>query len=142
MPTMPNFELNETLRQDCFEVADLPLSKILMLNDQQYPWFILVPRVASVIEIFQLSKEQQKQLMQESNQFGEWLMQQFNGDKLNVAAIGNVVSQLHIHHIVRYKDDACWPKPVWGEKKAIPFGGDEAGGRIEIVKGWASNFGS
>jgi len=137
---MPNFELNETLRQDCFGVAELPLCKILMLNDQQYPWFILVPRVASVTEIFQLSKEQQKQLMQESNQFGEWLMKQFNGDKLNVAAIGNVVSQLHIHHIVRYQDDACWPKPVWGEKKAIRFSEGEAGDRIDVVKGWAQGF--
>jgi diadenosine tetraphosphate (Ap4A) HIT family hydrolase len=137
---MPNFELNQTLRQDCFEVAELPLCKILMLNDQQYPWFILVPKVASVTEIFQLSPQQQQQLMQESNQFGQWLMEHFQGDKLNVGAIGNVVSQLHIHHIVRFKNDACWPKPVWGQKQAIPFSEGEAGDRIGVVKEWVEGF--
>ncbi len=137
---MTYFELNETLRKDCFEVADLPLCKVLMLNDQQYPWFILLPRVASVTEVFQLTEKQQQQLTQESNQFGQWLMEQFSGDKLNVAALGNVVSQLHIHHIVRFKDDASWPKPVWGQKEAIAYSSDEAQERIGVVRDWVEGY--
>ncbi len=137
---MTNFELNETLSKDCFEVAELPLCKVLMMNDQQYPWFILVPRVASVTEIYQLSPEQQLQLMQESNGFGKWLMKEFNGDKLNLGALGNMVPQLHIHHIVRYKSDPSWPNPVWGAKPTIPFEKNQAETRINMVRQYLSTL--
>ena len=87
----------------------------------QYPWLILVPDRDAVTEIYQLSSFDQQQLWQESTHLSAHLMKQFRGDKLNVAAIGNIVSQLHLHHVVRYQNDATWPAPVWGKKAPIAY---------------------
>ncbi|MEW6995667.1 HIT domain-containing protein [Colwelliaceae bacterium MEBiC 14330] len=115
------FVLHKQLAKDCIEIAELPLCKLLLSNDSSYPWFILVPKVHEVSEIYQLDWQQQQQLLNESSLLSELLMQSFNGDKLNVAALGNVVEQLHVHHVVRYEDDAQWPKPIWGQQAAIPY---------------------
>lgn len=108
------FELDERLAADCAVVGELPLCRVLMMKDRRYPWCILVPRIADVTEIYQLSNEQQQQLQQESVLVGKGLMAEFGGHKLNVAALGNVVSQLHVHHVVRFTTDETWPGPVWG----------------------------
>lgn len=86
------------------------------MNDRQFPWLILVPQVANVSEIYHLDDQQQALLLNEINDVGEKLMQNFSGDKLNTAALGNMVSQLHIHLIVRFKGDVAWPNPVWGQQ--------------------------
>jgi len=91
------------------------------MNDQQYPWLILVPMVNDVSEIFELSESEQRLLMTESNFLLEVLCHEFNADKMNVAALGNMVPQLHIHHIVRYKSDIAWPAPVWGKFPMKPY---------------------
>ena len=122
---METFKLHQQLQQDCIELLDFPLSKLLLLNDKNYPWFVLVPRVADVKEIFQLDWQDQQQLLNESSLLAELLATFFNADKLNIAALGNMVEQLHIHHIVRYKNDACWPAPVWGKLSAITYSEDE-----------------
>lgn len=111
---MADFVLHERLAADCIHVGDLPLCRLLLLNDRQYPWFILVPRVADIREAFQLSHEQQLQLYKESNMLAEAMALAFRADKMNVAALGNMVPQLHVHHIARFTTDAAWPKPVWG----------------------------
>lgn len=85
------------------------------MNDRQYPWLILVPRVAGVRELYELNVGQRRQLDCESMLLGEGIMQVFSGHKLNIAALGNVVSQLHVHHIVRFEDDPVWPAPIWGK---------------------------
>ena len=108
------FKLHHRLAEDCFTLGKFPLSHLLLLDDANYPWCILVPDRADVSEIYQLNKTDQEQLNRESVELGRLMMQEFNGDKLNTGAIGNMVPQLHIHHIVRYKNDASWPKPVWG----------------------------
>jgi len=113
-----NFTLHELLQRDGIELLDFPLSTLLLINDSQYPWFVLVPRVADIQDIYQLEWSQQQQLLNESSLLSELLMQIFQGTKMNVAAIGNVCSQLHIHHIVRFESDKVWPKPVWG---ALPM---------------------
>jgi len=115
------FTLHPQLEKDSIELADFPLSKLLLCNDSAYPWFILVPKVADISEIYQLDWQQQQQLLNESSLLSELLMQIFSGDKMNVAALGNVVEQLHVHHVVRFKDDAQWPKPIWGQQAAIPY---------------------
>lgn len=120
-----NFELHPQLVKDCFEIAELPLCKLLLCNDSAYPWFILVPRVEDVQDIYQLDWQDQQQLLNESSMLSELLMQEFNGDKMNVAALGNVCSQLHIHHIVRFKTDVSWPKPIWGQQALTPYSQDE-----------------
>jgi len=116
-----SFTLHSQLKKDCVELIDFPLSKLLLCNDANYPWFILVPKVANISEIYQLEWEQQQQLLNESSMLAEVLIQVFQGDKLNIAALGNVVPQLHMHHVVRVKTDAAWPKPIWGEVEGLAY---------------------
>ncbi len=119
------FSLAKELQRDCIELADWPLCKVLLMNDSQYPWFILVPREAGVKEIIDLSEQQQIMLLQESAKLSKLLQQVFSPDKLNVAVLGNMVPQLHIHHIARFKSDAAWPAPVWGKLPAIPYSDEQ-----------------
>jgi diadenosine tetraphosphate (Ap4A) HIT family hydrolase len=116
-----SFLLHPQLVQDTIELADFPLCKLLLCNDSAYPWFILVPKVANTSEIYQLDWQQQQQLLNESSLLSELLMQVFAGDKMNVAALGNMVEQLHVHHVVRFKTDSQWPKPIWGQQAAKPY---------------------
>jgi len=125
MTLSADFNLHPQLVQDCYELADLPLCKLLLCNDSAYPWFILVPKVNDITDIYQLDWQQQQQLLNESSLLSELLMQVFNGDKMNVAALGNVVEQLHVHHVVRYKTDISWPKPIWGQQPFTPYTDDE-----------------
>ena len=119
------FKLHPQLATDGIELADFPLCKLLLCNDSAYPWFILVPKVADISEIYQLDWQQQQQLLNESSLLSELLMQVFTGYKMNVAALGNVVEQLHVHHVVRFKDDAQWPKPIWGQQALTPYSDEE-----------------
>ncbi len=115
------FELDQRLSNDTVTVGELNLSRVLMMNDCQYPWVILVPRISGITEIHQLSEEQRKLLSEESNQAAQLIAKEFGADKMNIAALGNVVSQLHIHHIARFKDDIAWPAPVWGAHPVKPY---------------------
>lgn len=119
------FTLHPQLAKDCFELADFELCKLLLCNDSAYPWFILVPKVNDITDIYQLDWQQQQQLLNESSLLSELLMQVFSGDKMNVAALGNVVEQLHLHHVVRFKNDVSWPKPIWGQQPLTPYSSDE-----------------
>ncbi len=91
------------------------------MNDANYPWFILVPDRENITELHQLSEQDQQQLTRESSNFSRTLTHVFKPDKLNIAALGNVVPQLHVHHIVRYKADPAWPAPVWDAVPAIGY---------------------
>lgn len=115
------FELHAQLQADCFVVGDFALSQVLLLNDSQYPWFVLVPRRADMREVFQLSDDDRAQFHRESDCLAGLLSTAFSADKMNVAALGNMVPQLHVHHIVRYRTDAAWPAPVWGKVPAVPY---------------------
>ena len=95
------------------------------MKDSNYPWFILVPDRENITEIHQLNESDQQQLIAESSTLARIIDKQFNADKINIAALGNLVSQLHIHHIVRYKTDAAWPSPVWGKIPAKPYSDEE-----------------
>ncbi len=119
------FSLHPQLAKDCFELADFPLCKLLLCNDSAYPWFILVPQVNDISDIYQLDWSQQQQLLNESSLLSELLMQVFDGEKMNVAALGNVVEQLHVHHVVRYKTDCSWPKPIWGQQPLTPYSDED-----------------
>ena len=113
--------LHPQLEKDCFVIGSFPLSLLLLINDANYPWFILVPQREGITEIHQLSEEDRQQLMRESSMLAACIEKEFNADKINIAALGNMVPQLHIHHIVRYKSDPAWPAPVWGKLEAIPY---------------------
>lgn len=108
------FILHPQLAADCEVLGDLALNRVLLNRDGLYPWIILVPKREDVQEIYQLSHQDQQLFWQESNLISLWMQTFFNADKMNVAALGNMVPQLHVHHIARFKDDKAWPKPVWG----------------------------
>jgi diadenosine tetraphosphate (Ap4A) HIT family hydrolase len=114
-------ELHPQLRKDCLEIGHFPLCRLLLMLDVNYPWFVLVPDRHGITEIFQLQEKDQQQLMRESSYLAEALEKEFQADKINVAALGNLVPQLHLHHVVRYRDDPAWPDPVWGKVKQRPY---------------------
>jgi diadenosine tetraphosphate (Ap4A) HIT family hydrolase len=116
-----DFQLAPQLEQDSILLTDWPLCQLRLSLDANYPWFILVPRRANIREIIDLNTEDQMQLWQESACLSRWLQQYYQGDKLNIAALGNMVPQLHLHHIVRFKSDPAWPAPVWGKVAAISY---------------------
>ncbi len=119
------FQLDSRLNNDCTVIGHFKLSLLLLMNDANYPWFILVPQEADIREIYQLSDQQQQQLTRESCQLSSALATTFNGDKINIASLGNIVEQLHIHHVVRYHNDPSWPAPIWGRHKALPYTAEE-----------------
>jgi len=109
------FKLDEKLAADSYFIADLKLSKLLLMNNANYPWLILVPKKEAMAEIIDLDFACQTELLKEINQVAKILQTIFKPYKLNIANLGNVVRQLHIHVIARFQNDACFPKPVWGE---------------------------
>jgi diadenosine tetraphosphate (Ap4A) HIT family hydrolase len=108
------FELDPQLERDTIVVGDLPLCRVLLMDDARWPWLILVPRRAGVRELFELNDDDQVTLVREVSQAGSALMALSRGEKLNVAALGNVVPQLHVHLVARRSDDPAWPNVVWG----------------------------
>lgn len=115
------FDLDHRLQEDTYVLGDFPLCRLLLSKDANYPWFILVPRRADVSELFQLDDGDQQQLWKETTALAEVLKDSFAADKMNVATLGNVVAQLHMHVIVRRRNDPAWPAPVWGNKPAIAY---------------------
>lgn len=115
------FKLHHQLETDSDDMGHFPLCQLLLSKDANYPWFILVPQVEGISEIHELSEQDQAQLLKESSLLAAHLKIRFQADKLNIAALGNVVLQLHIHHIVRYIDDPSWPAPIWGAVPATAY---------------------
>ena len=115
------FEMDKRLVKDTIVLGDFGLSRVLLMNDSRYPWLILVPRVADISEVFVLTAQQQQQLWQETSVVGQALKDVFQADKINIATLGNVVKQLHMHVVVRMQNDAAWPAPVWGKGEAQPY---------------------
>lgn len=115
------FELHPRLAQDSAVIGEFDLSLLLLSRDANYPWCILVPKREDIYEIHHLSEEEQMQLIRESCRLSEVMTSVFDADKMNVAALGNVVRQLHVHHIARFTDDAAWPQPMWGKLPAKDY---------------------
>lgn len=120
------YKLDERLAKDTHKIGQLALCDVLLMNDSQFPWVILVPQRDNIVEILDLSHDEQLQLWEESRQVSLALRECFHPDKLNVAALGNVVSQLHVHHVARYTSDVAWPAPVWGRQPAVPYTAEKA----------------
>ena len=116
-----NFTLHPDLKRDGIAMGQFSLSDVLLINDAHYPWFVLVPKRADISDTIDLTDGDHAQLWKESQIFSRGIMHIFNGEKLNVAALGNMTPQLHVHHIVRYKIDAAWPGPVWGKVPMQPY---------------------
>ena len=129
-------KLHPQLEKDCFILGEFKLCSLLLLNDANYPWFILLPNREDISEIHQLPETEQQQLMTASMFFSRCLEQVFRPDKLNIASLGNMVPQLHIHHIARFKTDACWPAPVWGAVEPIHYETEQ----LKIIKNQLLNW--
>lgn len=119
------FELHPQLAKDCLPVGRFALCHLLLMRDANYPWCILVPARIDITEIYQLSGEDQQQLMRESSLLASSMAALFSADKMNVAALGNIVPQLHVHHIARRRDDPAWPAPVWGKVPPLSYTEEE-----------------
>jgi diadenosine tetraphosphate (Ap4A) HIT family hydrolase len=109
-----DWSLHPQLQKDTIDIGDLPLSRVLVIKDANYPWLLLVPRRPDAVEVIDLDEVEQAQLMTETARVARALKEVTKCDKLNIAALGNVVPQLHVHIIARRINDAAWPRPVWG----------------------------
>ncbi|NBG93561.1 HIT family protein [Pseudomonas sp. 9.1(2019)] len=128
------FVLDTRLHEDTWLIGDFPLCRLLLSNDSNYPWFILVPRREGISELFQLDEHDQQLMWAETTALARTLKDAFGADKMNVATLGNVVSQLHMHVIVRYQADVAWPGPVWGKHPAKPYTQAEVGAIQDKLK--------
>ncbi|HEY0219959.1 MAG TPA: HIT family protein [Afipia sp.] len=117
--------LNPHLAGDTVDIGDLPLSRVLIIKDSNYPWLLLVPRRSDASDLTDLNEVEQSQLMTEINRVARALKEVTKPDKLNIAALGNLVGQLHIHVIARRTSDVAWPRPVWGAAPAIGYDPEE-----------------
>lgn len=118
---MTQFSLAGPLQKDTAFVRDLPLCRLLLMNDSRFPWCLLVPRLEGLREIHELAEEDQRQLLVESSRLSRAMLEIFSAGKMNIAALGNIVPQLHVHHVLRRESDSAWPGPVWGHGVAEPY---------------------
>jgi len=118
---MVPFILNDSLAKDTIHLLELPLCRFLLMNDRRYPWLILVPRHKGLSEIHDLRDKDQSTLISEVTVATRALEKLFQPEKINVAALGNLVSQLHIHVIARFEENEAWPNPVWGIGKNVIY---------------------
>ena len=131
---MIQFDLNPRLEGDSYPVMDLGLCAVRLMKDASYPWVLMVPRKSDLIEIIDLDTHDRIRLMEEIAAVSEALKKVTNCEKLNVAALGNQVPQLHVHVIARFRDDAAWPGPVWGVVPPEPYDKDRADQLISALK--------
>lgn len=122
------FVLDSRLEADTTPVCDLALCRLLLMRDARWPWLILVPRRAGLVELFDLDEADRRQLLDEANAVARALDTATRPEKINIGALGNVVRQFHLHVVARSSGDPNWPRPVWGFESALPYGSgaDEA----------------
>jgi len=128
------WSLHAQLTQDTIDIGDLPLCRVLVIKDANYPWLLLVPRRDKAVEIIDLAEVEQAQLMTEVARVARALKDITKCDKLNIAALGNVVPQLHVHVIARRKNDAAWPRPVWGAVPPLSHDAEEVQNFISALR--------
>lgn len=127
------FKLNDTLENDSIFIKEIDISQLRLMNDSRFLWLILVPQIENAVELHDLSLFQQAQIFEETMRIAQALKEIDAIDKVNIGAIGNVVSQLHIHIIGRKIGDDVWPAPVWGNGEKQPY--KDASNLIEKIKG-------
>lgn len=130
----PGWHLHPQLADDTHPLAHWPLCEVRLMDDANHPWLILVPRIEDAVDITDLDAERQAELMREIDRAGRALKAAVKPHKLNVAALGNVVPQLHVHVIARYRDDIAWPRPVWGTATAQPYSPEGLVERVEVLR--------
>lgn len=132
-PAPPGWHLHPQLADDTHPLAHWPLCEVRLMDDAHHPWLILVPRVEDAVDITDLDAARQSTLMREIDRAARALQLAVKPHKLNVAALGNVVPQLHVHVIARYRDDIAWPRPVWGTATAQPYSPEQLVERVALL---------
>ena len=130
---MSTFDVHSQLLNDCAVIGDAPLCRVLLMNDARFPWLILVPRIEGLRDFHEVPTEYRSTLFDEIESASRAAQTLINADKINVAALGNQVPQLHVHVIGRLKNDVAWPGPVWGVGVAVPYQDDVRSKRIAFV---------
>lgn len=128
------FELHPTLKGDSIAITETGTLLIRLINDARFPWVLIVPKVAGLTELHELSDAQYADVMATARKLGEILKSAFAADKINTAAIGNMVAQLHVHVVARTTGDAAWPGPVWGAGAMVALDDDEAARRVSLIR--------
>ena len=128
------FELHPRLNADCFFIADLSFSRLLLMNDRRFPWCILVPRLADLRELHDVPRDKRILLFEEIDTVSRALLSATGAHKINVAALGNQVPQLHVHVIARHQDDDAWPAPVWSSSPSEPYPDEAAQHEITVIQ--------
>jgi len=131
---MSQFTLDPQLDTDSLPLLELDLCTLRVMNDATYPWILMVPKQAGLAELIDLSIEDQHRLTDEIRIVSTALQSLTHCDKLNVAALGNMVRQLHIHVIARFEGDAAWPGPIWGKRPTVPYEEETATALIAAMK--------
>jgi diadenosine tetraphosphate (Ap4A) HIT family hydrolase len=129
------FELHADLVRDTVEVTRFPLCRVQLLNDRTYPWLVLVPAKPGLKDFHDVAMEDKATLMEEIDRASKGLVALHSPDKINVAALGNMTPQLHIHVIARFTGDAAWPKPVWGVVPAEKYSDTELEETLAKLRG-------
>jgi diadenosine tetraphosphate (Ap4A) HIT family hydrolase len=132
---MSGFALHPRLAADTLVVGELALSRVLLMNDPRFPWLVLVPRRAGLVEFLQLDAAACSALLAEARRCGMALKELFRPTRLNIGALGNLVPQFHLHVVARFEDDARWPQPVWGAPPSAPYEEAAAAARIKALRG-------
>jgi diadenosine tetraphosphate (Ap4A) HIT family hydrolase len=133
-PPATRYELHPQLAADTYPVASFALCELRLMDDANYPWLVLVPRLPDARELLELEREQRRLVTDEIDRAARALRDAFQPYKLNVAALGNVVPQLHIHVIARYENDPAWPAPVWGRVAARPYTPEALAERVALLQ--------
>lgn len=128
------FELHPQLQADTFFIKKLQISGLHLINDARYPWVVLVPEIENLRDLHNLTEDDYRTVMNEIRQVSNGMDSLFSPTKMNVAALGNMVPQLHIHIIARYDQDEAWPGPIWGSGEAVPYGRDKKEQQIKQLK--------
>lgn len=133
-----SFTLHERIEADSVFVADLPLCQIRLINNATYPWALLIPRQDNIKETIDLSDNDQQQLMKEIALLSKVMQKIYSPDKLNIAGLGNMVPQLHMHVIARFKEDPAWPNAIWGTG-GVPYAETDITSVVQRLKDEVAN---
>ena len=133
---MNDFHLNPLIASTSFSLGQVDCFDVRLVNDSRYLWLLVIPQIANVIEWHDLSADQRHQLIELSSEIAEILSHHTKADKMNIATIGNIVSEMHLHIIARHKGDAAWPNPIWGHGAAVAMDDASALAKQDEVKGW------
>ncbi|ODC05273.1 hypothetical protein BFW38_07635 [Terasakiispira papahanaumokuakeensis] len=128
------FTLHPRLAADSHWVGELSLCQVRLINDQRFPWLLLIPQRAHMTELHQLDSDDYIQLFTEIRQLAAPFQQLTQADKLNIATLGNMVPQLHLHLVARHPQDAAWPGPVWGHGQAEPYSDEDLTAQINLIR--------